>query len=93
MPASDHRHSSTTVSPDELVRIAELLAIIDGFLRSRPTPDLLAQHLHNIGSDHPRYDAALLIDQISFTAHALRTHRRTASSSGLSYPSQNVDDF
>jgi hypothetical protein len=28
-----------------------------------------------MGSNHPGYDAALLIDQISFTAAALRSHR------------------
>jgi hypothetical protein len=77
MPAPDHRQSPTTVSADELTRIAELLAIIDGFLRSHQIPELLAQHLHDIGVDHPGYDAALLIDQISFTAHALRAYRPT----------------
>jgi hypothetical protein len=76
MPASDRRRSPTTVGTDELARIAELLAIIDGFLRSRPVPELLAEHLHDIGVDHPGYDAALLIEQVSFTAHALRAYRR-----------------
>jgi hypothetical protein len=75
MPASDRRQSPTTVGADELARIAELLAIIDGFLRSR-VPELLAEHLHDIGVDHPGYDAALLIEQVSFTAHALRAYRR-----------------
>jgi Acetyltransferase (GNAT) family len=30
---------------------------------------------HAAASDHPRYNAALLIDQVSFTAHPVRTHR------------------
>lgn len=72
----DRRQSPTTVGADELARIAELLAIIDGFLRSHLAPELLAEHLHDIGADHPGYDAALLIDQISFTAQALHAYRR-----------------
>jgi hypothetical protein len=46
MPAPDRRQSPTTVGADELARIAELLAIIDGFLRSHPAPELPAEHLH-----------------------------------------------
>ena len=71
------RRAAPTISTDELVRIAELLATIDGFLRSHPVPELLARYVHDVGSDHPGYDAALLIDQISFTAHALRAYRPT----------------
>jgi hypothetical protein len=67
--AEDLAHLST----DELTQIADLPAIIDVFLRSEPTPGLLVQHLHRLGSDHPGYDAALLIDQIGFTADALHT--------------------
>ena len=36
---------------------------------------MLSRQLHDLGSDHPGYDAALLIDQISFTAASLRGHR------------------
>jgi hypothetical protein len=46
-----------------------MLAILDQFLRSDRIPELLAAHLLTAGNDHPRYDAALLIDQLSFTAH------------------------
>jgi hypothetical protein len=52
-----------------------MLAMLDEFLRSDRPPELLAAHLHAAASDHPRYDAALLIDQVSFTAYPLRTHR------------------
>ena len=75
MPASDRRQPPTTVSVDELAQISELMTTIDVFLRSHPIPDLLTKHLRDMGSDHPGYDTALLIDQISFTAHALRPYR------------------
>ncbi len=93
MPTPDNRQPPTTPIAEDLARIAELLASIDVFLRSRAVPDVLAQHLRDIGSDHPGYDAALLIDQISFTAHALRAHRRSAAPSRLGDTDQNGDDL
>lgn len=84
-----------SITSSDLAPIAELLAVLDVFLRSDPVPEVLAAHLHTIGADHPRYDAALLIDQVSFTAHALRSHRRTAASQcrPRSDADQDIDDL
>jgi hypothetical protein len=66
----------------QLADIAELLDIIDGFLRHADIADRVADYLRATGRDHPQppqganYNANLLIDQVSFTAHALRAHRR-----------------
>jgi hypothetical protein len=64
----------------QLARVAELL---DGFLRSgNGVADRLADYLHTTGHDRPHppdragYDANLVIDLVSFTAHALRAHRQ-----------------
>lgn len=73
----------TTVEIDaaQLARIAELLDLLDGFLRSgNGVADRLADYLHITGGDRPQpheragYDANLVIDLVSFTAHALRVH-------------------
>ncbi|WP_204079748.1 hypothetical protein [Mycobacterium riyadhense] len=46
------------------------------------SPTGLADYLHATGRDQPQppdwagYNANLLIDQVSFTAHSLRAHRR-----------------
>lgn len=65
----------TAISAGELARISEMLTILDSFLRSNSIAGLLTAHLRANGYDHPGYDAALLIDQISFSAQALRTFR------------------
>lgn len=72
----DATQPGPSITSSDLTRIAELLAILDEALRSAPVPEVLTAHLRTIGSDHPGYDAALLIDQVSFTAHALRAYRR-----------------
>jgi hypothetical protein len=66
-------------SPD----IAKLLDILDGFLRHTDgIADHLADYLHTTRRDRAQppdwagYDANLLIDQVGFTAHSLRAHRR-----------------
>lgn len=71
------------INANQLARIAELLNVLDGFLRSdNGVADRLADYLRVTGRDHPqpphwaRYDTNLLIDQVSFTAHALRAHRQ-----------------
>lgn len=73
------RPRAVPISADELARIAEYLAIVDEFLRSETIPEQFAEHLRATGLHDPsnpyRYDAAYLIDQISFTAHALHGHR------------------
>jgi hypothetical protein len=76
----------TAINADQLADIAELLDIIDGFLRHAGIANRLADYLHTTGLDHPQpprwagYNANLLIDQVSFTAHALRaTPPRTAT--------------
>ena len=73
----------TTINTAQLGHIAELLDILDGFLRHAEgnIADRLADYLHTTGRDHPQpphwtgYNANLLIDQVSFTAHSLRVHR------------------
>ncbi len=71
------------ISAAQLAHIAELLDILDGFLRRADgIADQLADYLHATGRNHPQpphqasYNANLLIDQVSFTAHSLRAHRR-----------------
>jgi hypothetical protein len=73
----------TAINANQLADIAELLDILDGFLRHPDdTADPLTDYLHTTGRDHPQpphgacYTADLRIDQVSFTAHALRVHRR-----------------
>lgn len=56
--------------------LAELLAVLDEFLRCRELPiaELLATFLESRGSVHPAFDANNLIDQLSFTAAAIYTN-------------------
>jgi hypothetical protein len=83
-PISHNGQQATTViKTAQLADIAELLDILDGFLRNADDiADRLADYLHTTGRDQPQlpdgasYNANLLIDQLSFTAHALRAHRR-----------------
>lgn len=75
--------ATVEINANQLARIAELLDVLDGFLRHTNTVgDHLADYLRATGRDHPQpphgasYDTNLLIDQVSFTAHALRAHRQ-----------------
>ena len=71
--------TTTPINTAQLARIAELLNMLDGFLRHADgIADHLADYLQTTaGASHrARYDANLLIDQVSFTAHALRVHRQ-----------------
>jgi hypothetical protein len=75
--------TTVEINANQLARIAELLDVLDGFLRHANTVgDHLADYLRTTGRDHPQpphrasYNANLLIDQVSFTAHALRAHRQ-----------------
>ena len=75
--------ATVEINANQLADIAELLDLLDGFLRRADgIADRLADYLHAIGRDHPQpphwtgYNANLLIDQVSFTAHALRANRR-----------------
>jgi hypothetical protein len=72
--------ATVEINATQLTRVAELLDVLDGFLRSdNGVADHLADHLHAARHNHPHrtdYDASLLIDQVSFTAHALRAHRQ-----------------
>ncbi|HXO84219.1 MAG TPA: hypothetical protein VN803_01715 [Gemmatimonadales bacterium] len=77
------KQATTAINTAQLADIAELLDILDGFLRNADDiADRLADYLHTTGRDQPQlpdgasYNANLLIDQLSFTAHALRAHRR-----------------
>jgi hypothetical protein len=68
--------ATVAINANQLARIAELLDVLDGFLRHANTvSNHLADYLHATGCgprDRAGYDANLLIDQVSFTAHALR---------------------
>ncbi|UQX09454.1 hypothetical protein [Candidatus Mycobacterium methanotrophicum] len=71
------------INATQLARIAELLDTLDGFLcHADGVADRLADYLRATGRDRAQpphgasYDANLLIDQVSFTAHALRAHRQ-----------------
>jgi hypothetical protein len=77
------QQATVEININKLADIAELLDLLDGFLRRADgIADRLADYLHATGRDHPQpphwtgYTANLLIDQISFTAHALRANRR-----------------
>jgi hypothetical protein len=79
----NNQQAITPINTNQLADIAELLDILDGFLRhTNDIADRLADYLHTTGRDHPQlpdgasYNANLLIDQVSFTAHALHTHRQ-----------------
>jgi hypothetical protein len=71
------RQATTAINTAQLADIAELLDILDGFLRHA---DDIADRL--AGRDRPQppdgasYSANLLIDQVSFNAHSLHVHRR-----------------
>ena len=54
--------------------LAELLAVLDEFLRCRELPiaELLAKFLESHGSDAPAFHANNLIDHLSFTSVGLR---------------------
>jgi hypothetical protein len=65
----------------QLARVAELLDLLDGFLRSGTgVADRLADYLHppDVTARNrrtgPGNDTNLVIDLVSFTAHALRVH-------------------
>lgn len=79
-----------SVPAAQVAEIADLFAVLDEFLRSgNGAADRLAAHLatqteaahqqHYMAPGHrlgmARYDANLLIDRVSFTAHVLRHHR------------------
>ncbi len=75
--------ATTPINTTQLADVAEILHLLDGFLRHADgVADHLTAYLHATGRDHPQprnrisYDANLLIDQISFTAYALRAHRQ-----------------
>ena len=79
----DPDHATMPINTAQLAHIAELLDILDGFLRCGDgIADCLADYLHVSGRDQPQppdwagYNANLLIDLVSFTAHSLRAHRR-----------------
>ena len=75
--------AATPINTTQLAHIAELLDVLDGFLRRGDgIADRLTDYLHATGSDKPQppnwagYSANLLIDHVSFTAHSLRVHLR-----------------
>ncbi|HYB36225.1 MAG TPA: hypothetical protein VEF72_10915 [Mycobacterium sp.] len=66
--------------------LAELLAVLDEFLRCRELPiaELLAKFLESRGSVHPAFHANNLIDHLSFTAVGIAT-KHTGTQSNSSY--------
>lgn len=79
----DPDRAAIPIDSGQVSDIAELLNILDGFLRHADgIANHLADYLHATGRDRPQppdwtsYDTNLLIDQVSFTAHNLRAHRR-----------------
>lgn len=60
-----------TTSAD-LTELCRLLTAIDLFLRSPGQPERLTAHLADLGTPRPAFQAANLIDEISFTALYLR---------------------
>jgi hypothetical protein len=78
--------ATVEINVNELEHITELLHILDVFLRHTNTiGDHLAGYLRATKRDRPQpptgtsYDANLRIDQVSFTAHALRRHQPTTA--------------
>lgn len=58
-----------------LARAADLLDLLDGFLRSGNVADNLRDYLDTTKTDHPNragYDTNLVIDLVGLTAHNLR---------------------
>jgi hypothetical protein len=77
------QQATVEINANQLTDIAELLDLLDGFLRRADgIADRLADYLHATRRAHPQpphwtgYNENLLIDQVSFTAHALRANRR-----------------
>ena len=73
--------ATVEINAAQLAHIAELFDTLDGFLRRADgIAGRLADYLHTARHNHPHrggyYDANLLIDQVSFTAHALRAYRQ-----------------
>jgi hypothetical protein len=73
--------ATVEINANQLADVAEILHLLDGFLRHPDgVADRLAAYLHATRRDHPRdragYDANLLIDKVSFTAHGLRAYRQ-----------------
>ena len=75
--------ATVEIDAAQVADVAQLLHLLDGFLRSgNGVAELLADYLHTTGRDRPQqsdrasYDANLVIDLVSFTAHALRVHRQ-----------------
>lgn len=81
--------ATVEINANQLAHITELFDMLDGFLRhANGIADHLADYLHATRHNHPHrtgYDANLLIDQVSFTAHALRA--RTANNRYSEHPS------
>lgn len=69
--------ATVTLPATELAEAADLLTVVDEFLRCGDgAAEKLACFYAHRGEAHPRFTANNLIDQVSFTAAALRRHRR-----------------
>ena len=70
--------ATVPIAATQLAHIAELLDLLDGFLRTgNGVAHSLRDYLHTTKAEHPEragYDTNLVIDLVSFTAHTLRTH-------------------
>lgn len=67
--------ASMSIPAAELAELADLLAVVDEFLRSRSgVAELLADFYTHRGQRNPGFVANNFIDQVSFTAAALHRH-------------------
>jgi hypothetical protein len=55
--------TTAAITTEALIRIGDLLAILDEFLRSDHIPELLAAHLHATGRDHPRHWLSVFVQR------------------------------
>lgn len=78
LPRTRHRRDQR--QPARVHRRANSTCSTGSSRHANTVGNYLADYLHATGCDQPRnragYDANLLIDQVSFTAHALRAHRQ-----------------
>lgn len=72
-PAKHSAAASITLTDSQIQILSGMLTELDEFLRHHPgVLDALSDFLAARGHSHPRFRAANLIDQVSFTAAGMR---------------------
>ena len=75
--------ATTAIAATQLTRAADLLDLLDGFLRTgNGVADRLRYHLDTTTADHPDrpgYDANLVIDLVGLATHARHSDARSPS--------------